>query len=141
MTLQMFGTSLVSLPVISVISNLALLYSLTLKMFGALLVSLPVISVISNLALLYSLTLKMFGALLVSLPCSLYVISNLALLYSMTLQMFGALLVSLPVISVISNLTCENFDVFRDNPRNYYLNLLTVCIVHFCNFNQVCTYL
>jgi hypothetical protein len=50
---------------------------------------------------------------------------------------FGALLVSLPVISVISNLTCENFDVFRDNPRNYYLNLLTVCIVHFCNFNQV----
>ena len=51
--------------------------------------------------------------------------------------MFGALLVSLPVISVISNLTCENFDVFRDNPRNYYLNLLTVCIVHFCNFNQV----
>lgn len=56
-------------------------------------------------------------------------------------QIFGAFLVSLPIVSVIGNLTCQNLNIYSDNPRNYYLNLLTVSIVHFCNFNQLYCYL
>jgi len=55
-------------------------------------------------------------------------------------QIFGAFLVSLPVISLLSNLTCQNFGVLEDTARNFYLNLLTVTLVLFCNFTQIYCY-
>jgi len=55
-------------------------------------------------------------------------------------QIFGAFLVSLPVISLLSNLSCTNFMVLDDTARNFYLNLLTVTLVLFCNFTQIYCY-
>jgi len=55
-------------------------------------------------------------------------------------QIFGAFLVALPIISLFANLTCQNFSVLEDSTRNFYLNLLTVTLIHFCNFTQIYCY-
>ena len=54
-------------------------------------------------------------------------------------QLFGAFLVSLPIISLYSNLTFENLDIEDDSKRNFFMNLLVICLIHFCNFTQVKT--
>ena len=82
---------------------------------------------------------------------------------------FGALLISLPIISLMANITCEHLFVASQDERylywpfficifvflyflypnityfsifrTFYLNLLTVCLVHFCNFTQVLIYI
>jgi len=55
-------------------------------------------------------------------------------------QIFGAFLVALPIISLLANLTCQNFNVLDDSTRNFYMNLLTVTLIHFCNFTQIYCY-
>jgi len=55
-------------------------------------------------------------------------------------QIFGAFLAAMPIISLLANLTCQNFSVLEDAARNFYLNLLTVTLIHFCNFTQIYCY-
>lgn len=55
-------------------------------------------------------------------------------------QIFGAFLVAMPIISLLANLTCQNFSVLEDTTRNFYMNLLTVTLIHFCNFTQIYCY-
>ena len=54
-----------------------------------------------------------------------------------SLQVFGAFLLALPIISLYSNLTFENLDIEDDSKRNFFMNLLVICLIHFCNFTQV----
>ena len=60
---------------------------------------------------------------------------------SLDVQVFGAFLVSLPILSLFANLTCQNFDVLEESNRNFFMNLLSVSLIHFCNFTQVYCYL
>jgi len=55
-------------------------------------------------------------------------------------QAFGALLISLPIISLMANISCDHLFAASQNERTFYLNLLTVCLVHFCNFTQIYCY-
>ena len=55
-------------------------------------------------------------------------------------QVFGAVLLALPVISLYTNLSFENLDIGENSNRNFFMNLLVVCLIYFCNFTQVnCT--
>ena len=52
-------------------------------------------------------------------------------------KVFGALLIALPIISLFANLTIDNLDIHEDSRRNFFMNLLVVTLIHFCNFTQV----
>ena len=52
-------------------------------------------------------------------------------------KVFGALLIALPIISLFANLTIDNLDIHEDSRRNFFINLLVVTLIHFCNFTQV----
>ena len=53
------------------------------------------------------------------------------------MKVFGSLLIALPIISLYANLTLENLDIEQDSKRNFFMNLLVVTLIHFCNFTQV----
>jgi len=55
-------------------------------------------------------------------------------------QIFGAILIALPIISLYANLTLENLDIREDSRRNFFMNLLVVTLIHFCNFTQIYCY-
>jgi len=55
-------------------------------------------------------------------------------------QALGALLISIPVIALMGNLSCGSLTSSTTEGRNFYLNLLTVCLIHFCNFTQIYCY-
>jgi len=55
-------------------------------------------------------------------------------------QIFGALLITLPIISLFSNLTIENLDIMEDGRRDFFMNLLVVTLIYFCNFTQIYCY-
>jgi len=55
-------------------------------------------------------------------------------------QAFGALLISLPIISLMANITCQHLFAASQDERTFYLNLLTLCLIHFCNFTQIYCY-
>ena len=58
-------------------------------------------------------------------------------LYFCILKVFGSLLIAFPIISLYANLTLENLDIEQDSKRNFFMNLLVVTLIHFCNFTQV----
>ena len=55
-------------------------------------------------------------------------------------QVFGALLVALPIISLYANLTSDLLDVRDNSKRIFFMNLLVVTLIHFCNFTQIYCY-
>ncbi|RVE46165.1 hypothetical protein evm_009169 [Chilo suppressalis] len=53
-------------------------------------------------------------------------------------HMCGSLLISLPILAVINNFSCENTTlVILRGDQSFYVYLLCVTIVHFCNFTQM----
>ncbi|CAH2091830.1 unnamed protein product [Euphydryas editha] len=50
----------------------------------------------------------------------------------------GSLLISLPILAILLNFSCQNttMTILRGD-QSFYVYLLYVCIVHFCNFTQM----
>ncbi|CAK1551685.1 unnamed protein product [Leptosia nina] len=50
----------------------------------------------------------------------------------------GSLLISLPILAVLLNFSCQNTTLtILSGKQSFYVYLLNVCIVHFCNFTQM----
>lgn len=51
----------------------------------------------------------------------------------------GSLLISLPILAILINFSCVNTTlVILKGEQSFYVYLLCVSIVHFCNFTQMC---
>ncbi|KAM3968233.1 adenylyl cyclase 13E [Aphomia sociella] len=51
----------------------------------------------------------------------------------------GSLLISLPILAVLINFSCQNSTVvILRGEQSFYVYLLCISIVHFCNFTQMC---
>lgn len=51
----------------------------------------------------------------------------------------GSLLISLPILAVLINFSCKNTTlVILKGEQSFYVYLLCLSIVHFCNFTQMC---
>lgn len=51
----------------------------------------------------------------------------------------GSLLISLPILAVLINFSCKNTTlVILKGDQSFYVYLLCLSIVHFCNFTQMC---
>ncbi|XP_013185832.2 adenylate cyclase type 9 [Amyelois transitella] len=51
----------------------------------------------------------------------------------------GSLLISLPIIAILINFSCQNTTgVILKGDQSFYVYLLCISIVHFCNFTQMC---